>query len=208
MPPVTQQPQQQPTPQPQNYDFIVNPQTEPPKQKFMANTSLPKKIIFFGGALIILFIVFSVAKSVLSGPSDVDKFVSVAQDQQQLISIATTVSQKTGLSTKSINSALTSQLGLSSDQSATLAYMANNGKKVKSKELNAGSSASINQQLTASVEAGTIDQTYQSVMLQELQSYLDNLQKVYKQTDGKKGHALLESNYKSGKLLVQQLQSE
>lgn len=193
--------------QPQNYDFIVNPST-PPKPSFLADASIAKRIILVGGIIIVLFILFSIIKGFISGPSDADLYLPIVQDQQQIISIAADASKQTSLSTKSTNSVLTVQAGMTTDQAATLTYMRSNGRKVKPKELVAKNSTTITQQLTASTEAGTIDQTYQSVMLQQLQTYSQHLQRVYKQTNGKRGHALLDNNYKSAQLLTKQLQAE
>ena len=191
----------------QNYDFIVNP-TPTPKRNPFAEASLAKRVAVIGGGLIVLFILFSIVKGIVSGPSEAEQYLSIVQNQQQLIAISSAASKESGLSTKSINSALTAQSSLATDQSATLTYMATNGKKVKPKDLVAKNSASLNAQLAASVEAGTYDQTYQSVMTQQLQTYMQDMQKVYKQTNGKKGHALLDTNYRNANLLLKQLENE
>jgi hypothetical protein len=190
-----------------DFDFIVNP-TPPPKRNLFTDASLPKRIAFIGGSLVILFVLFSIIKGVVSGPSDVDLYVSVAQEQQQIIHIASQASTQQGLSSSSLNSALTTAASITTDQSATLTYMQKNGKKVNVKTLAKGVSASIDEQFTASAAAGTYDQTYKSVMEQQLQAYARHLQQVYKQTGGAKGHALLTSNYKSAQLLEKQLQAQ
>ena len=197
MPPASQQ---------QDYEFIVNP-APPPKRNLLAEASLAKRILLILGVLLILIIFFNVLRGILGGKSDAEQFISVAQEQQQLIQIATNASDQQGLSTIATNSAVTTKAGISSDQVATLAYMKKNGVKVKAKQLKATLSASIDEQLTASAEAGTYDQTYKSVMGQQLTAYARHLQTTYKHTSGKKGHQLLTDNYRSAQLLLQQLQT-
>lgn len=201
----SQQPQysQQSTP---NYDFIINPEQKP-KPKLFEGTKLPVKIAIVGGAIIVLLIVFSILRSIIAGPSVGDKFLSVAQDQQQIISIVTAANEQQGLTNVNTNSAITTQLGITTDQSDTLTYMAKNGKKVDGKVLSATLNSNVTAQLEASAAAGTYNETYKTVMSQELNAYMNNMAQLYKQIDGKNGKALLDSNYKSAKLLLQQLES-
>lgn len=199
MPPVNQQPSQ-------DYDFIVNSATAP-KQSPLSNASKPKRIALVAGGLLLLFIIFTVIKGVLSGPSPTELYLPLVKDQQQLIQLANTASQQQGLSTVSTNSALTVQAALASDQTATLDYMSKNGKKLHPKEYTVGLSGALTDQLQTATQAGTYDTTYKDVMSQELQAYSRHLQQVYKQTNGQKGHDLLTKNYQSAELLIQQLQN-
>ena len=208
MPGSVSSPEQQPAPTPyaNNYDFIVNP-TEKPKKKPFQNTGLPVKIAILGGGIIVLLIVFNIFRGIISGPSIGEKFLTIAQDQQQIITVATAASQQQGLSTVNANSAITTQLGVSTDQADTIQYMANNGKKAKTKDLSLMLDSKLTAQLEASAQAGTYNETYKTVMTQQLNAYMNNMAQLYKQIDGKKGKALLDSNYKSAKLLLQQIEA-
>lgn len=199
---------QQVTPPPvaNNYDFIVNP-SEKPKPKPFQNMGLPVKVAVMGGGIIILLIMFSIVRGVISGPSLGEKFLTIAQDQQQIITVATAASQQQGLSTVNANSAITTQLGITTDQAETVEYMAKNGKKTKAKDLSLMLDGKLAAQLEASAQAGTYNETYKTVMSQQLNAYMNNMAQLYKQIDGKKGKALLDENYKSAKLLLQQLEA-
>lgn len=204
--PQSQFPQQAPPQAASDYEFIVHPD-ERPRPKPFENTKLPVKIAVIGGGVIVLLIIFNILRGVIAGPSVGEKFLSIAQDQQQIITIVTEASKQQGLSTVNANSAITTQLGLGTDQTLTLEYMAKNGKKTKGKDLSILLDGKLIEQLEASAAAGTYNETYKTVMAQQLEAYLNNMSQLYKQIDGQKGKALLDSNYKSAKLLLQQLQA-
>jgi len=194
-------------PAPQNYDFIVNPAQQPKQSRFQG-TSMPIRVATILGGLIILFILFTIIKGFLSGPSTVDLFLGIAQDQQQILVIAEDAGKQQGLSTVNTNSMTTITPSISTDQAATLAYMSKNGKKVNPKDISLKLNPSTIEQLTASAAAGTYNQTYADVMSQELNAYSNHLQQVYKQVNGKNGRELLTKNYESVQLLSQQLKAQ
>lgn len=191
--------------QPQDYSFITNPSAPPPKQGFSLGDSLPKKLLIIGGGLLILIIVFMVLRGLFGGSSNMDQFLEIAQDQQQIIVVSKTANEQPSLSTANKNSAITTLSSTTTDQRATLEYMAKNGKKVKPKDLAKTVNPNLTAQLTASVAAGTFDATYKDVMSTQLAAYSKHLKAVYDQADGKNGRELLEENYKNAQLLLQQL---
>ena len=134
-----------------------------------------------------------------------DKFLELAQDQQQIIIVAKTADEQPTLSSVNRNSAITTLSSTTTDQSATIEYMAKNGKKVKPKDLEKTVNPALTEQLTASVAAGTFDSTYKEVMATQLAAYSKNLKSVYEQTGGQNGRELLEKNYQNAQLLLQQL---
>lgn len=209
VPPNAPQPQQNiQTPQQPaaDYDFIVHPQ-ERPKPKPFSNTKLPVKIAIIGGGILFLLIVFNIFRGIIAGPPIGEKFLSVAQDQQQILTIATVASDQQGLSTINSNSVITTKLGITTDQANTLEYMAKTGKKVKPEVLTKTLNSNLTAQLEASAAAGTFNETYKTVMTQQLNAYMNNMAQLYKQIDGKNGRALLDENYKAAKLLLQQLEA-
>lgn len=189
---------------PQDYSFITD-STPQPKQSFSAGVSLPKKILIIVGGILFLLIIFMIVRSVFGGSSNMDKFLELAQDQQQIIVVAKTADEQPTLSAVNRNSAITTLSSTKSDQTATLSYMAKNGKKVKPKDLSETVNPKLTEQLTASVAAGTFDSTYKDVMTTQLEAYSKNLKTVYDQTNGQNGRALLEQNYQNAQLLLQQL---
>lgn len=188
-----------------NYDFIMNPE-ERPKPNPFANTKMPIKIAIIGGGFIVLLIVFNILRGFIAGPPVGEKFLSIAQEQQQILTIVESANKQNGISTANANSAITTSLGIATDQTNTLEYMAKNGKaKVKPKDLNLLLDAKITEQLETSAAAGTFNQTYHDVLKNQLNSYMNHLSVLYKQIDGKNGKTLLDNNYMSAKLLLQQL---
>lgn len=190
--------------QPQDYSFITDP-TPQPKQGLSVGPSLPKRIFIVVGGLLLLLIIFMIVKSLFGGNSNMDKFVELTQDQQQIIVVAKTADEQPTLSSVNRNSAITTLSSTTTDQLATIDYMAKNGKKIKTKDLAQTINPKLTEQLTASVAAGTFDSTYKDVMTTQLEAYSRNLKSVYQQTNGKNGKALLEQNYQNTQLLLQQL---
>lgn len=186
------------------YDFIVNPS----KPKIGPGFNLPGspvvRIVYIAGGLLLLLIIFSVVKGQFS-KSNFTPYISIIQDQQAMIHLVDSVNNQTNLSTGTQNFAVTTQLSLTSSRSAMVGYLANNHKKVSDKVANLKISASVDEQLANANSAGTYEQAFQGVMKNKLTSYLNDLRQTYKQTKGKKGHALLQDDYNQAKLLMIQL---
>lgn len=189
-----------------NYEFIVHPD-EKPKPKPFEGTKLPVKIAVVGGGIVVLLIIFNILRGVIAGPSVGEKFLTIAQDQQQIITIAAEASKEPNISTINANSAITTQLGVTTAQADTVEYMARNGKKTKDKDLSLLMNGKLLEQLETSSAAGTYNETYKTIMTQQLEAYMNNMSVLYQQIDGKNGRALLDANYKSAKLLLEQLQA-
>jgi hypothetical protein len=129
----------------------------------------------------------------------------VAQDQHELIHLATNASQQQGITTTDQNFAATAQLSLTSAQSVTVKYLVANGNKISLKVLSLKVSTATDAQLTAAAAATTYDQTFQAIMKAKLTTYVSSLQQTYKQTTGKNGRALLNNDYNQAQLLLTQL---
>lgn len=201
-------PTQPAAPQPQAYDFITDPaqperQSRLPSLPGVGPTAMRAAII--GGGLFALLIIFIIIKGLIGGGSSLTPFLGVAQDQQELIHLATTASLQQGITTGDQNFAATTALSLTSAQAGIVNYLASNGKKVNPKLLSLKISATTDAQLTAAAAATTYDQTFQEVMKTKLTAYLSGLQQTYKQTSGKKGRTLLNDDYAQAQLLLTQL---
>jgi hypothetical protein len=203
--PSAQQPQQQP------YDFIMNPeQPQAPKQKLPGlspNSSLLQRLLLLGGGLVVLIIIIAIARSLLSPGTDYTGYVSVAQQQQELLHILSPEDDTTfqNLSANNQNFVATASLSLSSAQSQLIQYLGRNGQKVETKQLNLKLNAQTDQQLANAATAGTYDQTFSDVMKSELEQYVNTLVTTYKQATGKNGRALLNDQYCQAQLLRKQL---
>ncbi len=188
-----------------SYDFIVNPEQLPSKRSLPGGNSMAMRALFAAGGLLILLVAFVIIKDLISGSSKLGLFVTVAQDQQELIHLATNATQQQDLSTSNQNFVATAQLSLSSSQSQIVSYLANNNMKVNPKTLSLKLNSSLDNQLTTAETAGTFNQTFQDTMKSQLDNYVGDLKQTYDQTSGKKGHALLSSEYNQAQLLLSQV---
>lgn len=202
-------PYQQPAPQPSGYDFITNPAPAPKRGPNLlpSNASAPVRIAIVVGGLFILLILFLIIKGILSGGGGTPALISVAQEQQEIIHLATnaTGNTQTGLSTTNENFAVTAQASLTSAQQQLITYLANNNHKVKAKALSLKIDASLDQELQTAATNSTYDSTFKQAMQNQLAAYQQALRAAYKQTAGPKGRALLSNQFNASQLLLQQL---
>lgn len=191
-------------PQGQPYDFIMNPQKPPKKSFFGGSTSPLIRVAIILVSILLLLLLLIILKNALAGKPKLDSYVTVAQDQQELIHLATNASQQQDLSTNNHNLAATAQLSLASGQSQVLKYLSSNRFKVSAKTLALKVSANTDQQLASAEAAGTYNQTFQSIMQSQLNSYANDMKLAYQQNSGKNGRALLNNQYNQAVLLLQQ----
>jgi hypothetical protein len=164
------------------------------------------RALFIAGGLLVLVIIFAIIKGLFGGGSDFTPYITVAQEQQELIHLATDATkEQQGVSVANQNFASTTQLSMTSSQTALIKYLELNGQKVGSKVLDLKVSTSLDNQLQAAYAAATYDQVFQQIMQTELTAYLSELHQAYEQTAGKNGHALLSSDYDQAQLLLTQL---
>ncbi len=211
--PTAQPPAQpvHPAAAPEPYDFIMNAEQQPKRGlPFPKADSTLKRVIFAVGGLFVLLILFIIVKGMLSGGSDLPLFVSIAQDQQELIHLTSptnSTGQQVVLSASSQDFAATTNASVSSSQSALLTYLAKNKYKVKPSLIGLKVSQQLDTQLTNATAAGTYDSTFQQIMKTQLTTYQNDLSATYQKTTGKNGRALLSNDYKQAKLLLTQLGS-
>lgn len=208
------QPEQQPySPPPPShtpdYDFIVNPATAPKKSLIPLPTggSILQRAAVVGGGLVILLIIIVIFVSLLSGSgNNTTPLVSIAQQQNELIRIATVGTLQTS-DQAAKNFAVASQLSLTTDQQQLLTYLKGQGHKVSSKQLLATKSAKTDSELSAAQAASTFDSTFEQIMQTELTTYVQSLKTTFASTTGSNARKLLNNDYAAAVLLEQQLPS-
>lgn len=217
-PPPAPQPQ---TPQPgqpgagqggpygSEFGFIMEPPPPPRRSLLPTNASLPLRIGVVAGGFIVLLILFSVVKGLLSGSGNTPALISVAQDQQKIIHVTTSVitpqNDQAVLSDNNKNFAATAQLSMLSAQQQMLLYLKSNGKKVNAKTLNLKINAMTDQQLAASATNSTYDSTFKQIMQDQLSEYQASLKQAYQQTGSAAGRKLINDDYKASQLLLTDL---
>jgi hypothetical protein len=196
----------------QPYDFITHPQ-QPVRQSGLAgifsSSSLPVRVLLAAGGVLILLVLFVIIRGVLSSSPNLDAFVPVIQDQQELIHIVQGAGkggeQQQSLTAANQNAAATIGASLTTSQSETLKYLAANKKKISQKQLNLKVSAATDKQLADAAAAGTYNQTFHDILEAKLAAYGSALDQAYKQGPGPKGKTLLTDSYKQFQLMQIQL---
>ena len=164
------------------------------------------RFAFVAGGAIFILMVFIVVKSLSSsGTSNMASLTTVIQYQQALIHISTVAGQQPATNTVTQNSAATIQTSVTSAQQQLATYLKTSGQSVSKSIANKKLSSSTDAQLSAAASTGTYDKTYLMLTRTLLTDYEQALKQAYSQTAGPKGQALLNSEYNSAQLLVQQL---
>ena len=188
------------------YDFIVNPGAVPSRSRLPGGNSVISRLLIVVGGIFILLIIFMVVKNlVLVDSTNAPLLISAANQQQELIHLSGKAILEPTLEATTKNFALTTQLTLVSQQQQLLVYLQNQGHKITPKQLVAQVSLATDQQLAASVAASTYDSTFRQIMQTKLTSYKQTLQQAYTKTSGSAGRALINKDYASSQLLLQQL---
>lgn len=208
-PTSTEPPQVTTSPEAQ-YAFITNPDVPVKRSSslltLLSGKSLMTRIAVIGGGLVVLLVVISVLRGLVSGSFNLQPFLVVLQDQQELIHITSDASQpqsgQPALPANYQNFLATTKLTVTSAQEQLLIYLAKNNQKVNTAELRYNTS--IDSQLTTAESNDTYTLTFQQIMNSQLDTYKTNLVQAYDKTSGKKGRAQLRSDYNQLKLLIKQ----
>lgn len=209
------EPQQQPGQLGHNpYDFILNP-PKPTDEHPLGGLPLPRvgkhslilQIAVLLGGAILLMIIIAIVVSVLTGKKlDSTKLISLAAEQTELVSISTTGgSVVTQASNQQL--AINTQLTLETDNQALLSFLASDGIKVTSKQLEADANAEVAIELQNARQNSTVDQTFAQIMQNQLQTYANNIQSDYNKATNTSLRQLLKIDYAQAKLLLKQVPS-
>lgn len=186
------------------YEFIVNPNT--PKHTPLGLSNLVsswKALVVLGVGIIVALIVVSVVMSSLAPKGSTPGLTAAAERQQEIIRIATTATQN-ATSSDVRNFAITVELTMQSSQSQTVAYLADHGTKLSTKQLALDQSTQTDTLLADAATAGNYDSTVTQNLTGQLQTYEGILNKTFTQTSSTSTKALLQSNYATAQKLLAQ----
>lgn len=164
-----------------------------------------KKLLFLGGAGLILVILIVVIASLLSsgGDSGTKQMVGLAQRQQEIARVADT--GYTDISGQSVrNFTMASKLTMQSDETLLTNYLKQNGVKVSPKELARGANSSSDAAIENAKATGSVDDTVQKLLTEQLESYRATIQQIYGNSQNANTMALLNQLYTNADLLLQQ----
>jgi hypothetical protein len=206
------QPEQVPGPQPNtmpDYDFFMNNQQVSQKKPLLpgSSSSLPVRIGLVVGGIVVLLIIFNVAKGLLAGPSNLPYYMSVIQDQEEIVHLSAAALEQSSLSTANKNFAATAQTSVKSSQTDIVTLVSGSNQKINSKQAALKISAQTDARLTSAASSGTFNPTFNEVMLTQLQTYKNDLNTVYSKTQNVQSKAIVKDQYKQAELLTQQLNS-
>lgn len=191
------------------YDFIMNPSAPPAKKPLGLggkNAFFVKIGLIVGGVVVFMIAVAVVLNLFTGSKTSTTDLLDVAQTQQEIIRISTQASSGNGARDQSLkNFAKNTELSVSTQQQKTLAYLASQGVKPKTKELALKQSAQTTQQLTNAVQTSTFDSAYRQIIQTSLDSYASDLQKYYNNASNTTVRTLLKQDFEQVQLLKSQL---
>jgi hypothetical protein len=194
-----------------DYNFILQPPQKRPKLKMISGNGSPlSRLVMVLVGFLILLILFSLVKSLLStSPFNTNDLLSVVQRQSEIAHILSTDlatnNEQTSLNTNNQNFAATALLSINSSQSQIINYLTTNKVKLKTTQIQVILDPSLDNQLSSSLQSNNFNQTFNQIMQNQLSLYELELSTAYKSTSGPKGKILLKSTYQGAQLLNKQL---
>lgn len=211
MPPNSPTPSLSPEVQP-DYSFIYHQPKKRLNLPFNFNSSsLLTRIIVVVVGFVLLIVIYSIIKGILSAPpiNSLD-FTYLIENQQQILHILNTdvTNNNSGLLTQAQQDfASTASVAVQSAQNATITYMEHYGIKVNTSKLSTYASSSIDQELANAQTANDFSQTFSTIISTQLSNYQQALSTTYKATSLSGGRAMLSDEYAQNKLLITALNS-
>lgn len=183
------------------YDFILSSGGKP--KPSLGGGSFKQRLVLALTGLAVLLILVFVFIGVLAGrgSSNADALVKVAQEQAEIIRIASIGQSKATDSTVK-NLATTTQLSTQSAQVTTLSYLSKNGHKVKTSQLTLLKDSRTDQQLNDASTAGTFNDTFNQILQKQLTTYRSDLQTAYQGATGVNERKLLQDSFNSVSYLI------
>lgn len=184
------------------YEFILNPDTT--HHKAPSNDSLLKRVIVIVGIVVIIAIIgVIVARLVVPKDSSVQQVTAIAQEQQELVRVATYIVSHTK-NTDLINFAINTEMSVDTNQQASVEYAANRGVELGEEQLALKKDTKTDTLLSAAISTNTFDSTAAQTLTSQLNTYQINLKKAYNASSGQKARAVLQASYDTAVTLAAQ----
>lgn len=184
------------------YDFIVNPNT-PKRSSLFGGSNFRGQIIAVAGIAIVLLVVLAVGASLFKPKSSTTGLIALAQRQQEIVRVATAgVDQAVSQSTKDFT--VNTEASVSSSQAQLVAYLQQHGTKLSDKQLALDQSAETDTLLADAATTNTYDTALVQNLSDQLKTYEGLLQTTFKQTSNPDTKQLLQDEFSSANLLLEQ----
>jgi hypothetical protein len=201
--------------QPQNtgqYDFFMSP--EKPSRRSMlpglsGGNSMIMRIAVIGGIFVIIVICLVVLSSLFSSGGNLPKLTTVAQQQSELIRVATLATNEGSAQTSQSTNNFTQSclLSMTTAQQQLLGFMSSHGKKLGSKDLSKAQDPNTDSALSAAAAASNFDSIYTTIMGRQLGSYETALKDAYSSASNSTEKQILSDDFAGAQLLVTELNS-
>lgn len=192
---------QTPSPNPQQYDFIMKDR-QPTKKGFkLAFLKLPKPVLIFLGAVLGVIILI-IALSVISGSgksANVDYISAIARAQE--ISRVSTAVEQLSKDVDTQNLASTTNSALTSAQTQLSDYLTARSIKIVPTSLTVYMSEATDIQMQTAASNGNLASTYTAYLKTQLSAYQASLQAAYKTAEDN-GKTILDEAYNSAKAIL------
>jgi hypothetical protein len=197
-------PPQQPGVSPNGqYDFIVNPTGYRQTSNWLLQAPLKTRLLVFGGGVFGLLLIIWIFIALLSagGNANVQNLTTLAQEQAELARISFAATQNATSGTAK-NLASTVRLSIDSDEQLFVQYLGNLNAAPSSDTLAQGANPQTDVQLTNAQTSGTYDQTYTTIVTQQLTTYASDLKKTFNSMSDANERQLLSGAYQHAQLLL------
>ncbi len=205
-------PEQSPAPPPiqpgqSPYDFLLNPASVP-KSKLVSKVPLPRDpflrrvVIVLGGGIGLIIVIALLAGVIFSGGSG-SSLTTLAQEQNELIRIATAAANQATVQTTK-NLAVNTQTILTTNQQQLLAYAKKHGQSIGTKQLGLTKSSATDTQLANALAASNYDTVFIQITQAQLTTYSKLLKQTFSSTSNATGKQLLRADYAAAGALTTQ----
>lgn len=182
----------------------MNPQQAAKKPSLLSGGSKIQRIAIVAGVLTLLLIIGIIFASVIGGGGgNQAPMVTVAQEQTELIRIASQGTQY-AVSQKTQNLANNVSVSLTSADNQLLTYLKSNHQKISTKTLALKRNTQTDTTLKNARTDSTFDSAFTDIVQKSLTSYLQSLKAAFDANPGPKGRTLLNTQYNDAQLLLQQ----
>lgn len=161
------------------------------------------KIVLIGLAVFtVVIIIFAMITG--GGNGDKDALLAVARKQNQVLNVSQTGTEKAG-GNQAQSIAYNTNLTITTDQKSILSALTAGGAEVKTKELAAGVSSKITQELTTAETNGRFDEVFINIVKSELESYQATLKTTFPNIKSKKSQQKLSEANDNVTLLLESI---
>ncbi len=165
-----------------DYSFLEQKET---KTGFFTSADKKTRIIIVaaGGGILLLFISLMMALIFGGGTDMTERFVNLAQRQEEITRIADIGTSK-ARSQQALNIAITTKASVESSQRQVISNVASKGRSLRTADLRLLESQSTTTELESAEQANRFDAVFVEIMQNELASYIEAIRRAADEATG------------------------